>query len=152
MVADSHSRPTDFLLPTWRCGHPATLDIHIISPLQDLILCASASTPGHALRVGVQRKLMAHLSDCRAAGMDFVPIVVETLGGLSEDTISTVRKAISKHASPDDPSTSTGQLFHRLAISSWRGNARLGSIDTPLSLRQSTASFDFSLNTCSLLF
>ena len=32
--------------------------------------------------MGVQRKLAAHLSDRCAAGMDFVPIVVETLGGL----------------------------------------------------------------------
>ena len=54
--------------------------IHVISPLQDLTLYAAASTPGHALNVGMQRKLTAHLSDCRAAGMDFVPIVVETLG------------------------------------------------------------------------
>ena len=128
VVADSHSRPADILLPTWRCGRPAALDVHVISPLQDLTLSAAASTPGHALNVGVQRKLAAHLSDCRAAGMDFVPVVVETLGGLSEDAISTVRaigKAISKRASPDDPSTSTGQLFHRLAISLWRGNACL---------------------------
>ena len=78
--------------------------------------------------MGLQRKLAAHLSDCRATGMDFVPIVVETLGGLSEDAIFTVQvigKPMSKHANPDDPSTRTGQLFHRLAISLWRGNARL---------------------------
>ena len=128
VVVDSHSRPADILLPTWRCGRPAALDVHVVSPLRDLTLCAAASTPGHALNVGVQRKLAAHLSDCRAAGMDFVPVVVETLGGLSEDAISTVRaigKAISKRASLDDPSTSTGQLFHRLAISLWRGNACL---------------------------
>ena len=73
----------------------------------------------------VYLKLEAHLSDCRAAGMDFVP-----LGGLSEDAIFNVRvigKAISKRASPDSPSASTRHIFHRLAtcISLWRGNARL---------------------------
>ena len=128
VVADSHSRPADILLPTWRCGRPPALDIHVISPLQDLTLCAAASTPGHSLHVGMQGKLAAHLSDCRAAGMDFLPTVVESLGGLSKDTISTVRaigNAFSKRASPGDPSTSTGQLFHRLAISLWRGNACL---------------------------
>ena len=64
--------------------------IHVISPLQDLTLYAAASTPGPALNEGVQRKMTAHLSDCRATGMDSVPIVVETLGGLSEDAIFTV--------------------------------------------------------------
>ena len=63
----------------------AVLDIYVISPLQDLTLYAAVFTPGHALNVGVQRKMEAHLSDCRAAGMDFVPIVVETLGRLNED-------------------------------------------------------------------
>ena len=75
VVADSLSRPADILLPMWQCGHPAALDIYIISPFQDLTLSAAASAPSHALNVGVQRKLVAHLSDCHAAGMDFVPIV-----------------------------------------------------------------------------
>ena len=121
MVADSHSRPADILHSIWRCGRPAALNVHVISPLQE-------SSPGHALNVGVRRKLAAHLVDYRAAGIDFVPIVLETLGCLSEDTIYTIRaigETISKRASPDDFSTSTGQLFHRLTISLWRGNACL---------------------------
>ena len=47
-------------------------------PLEDLTLYAAASTPGHALNVGMQHKLqlVAHLSDCCAVGMGFVPIVL----------------------------------------------------------------------------
>ena len=84
MVAGSHTRPADILLPTWQSGCPAALDIHVISPLQYRILYAAVSTPGQALNVGVQRKMEAHLSDCLAAGMDFVPVVVEALGGGGE--------------------------------------------------------------------
>ena len=93
MVADSHSRPADILLSIWCFGRPAALDIHVISPLQELTLYAAASTPGHTVKVGVQR--------------------MEAMGGLSEDTISTVqaiRKAIFKRASPDDLSSSPGLL------------------------------------------
>ena len=71
-------------------------------------------TPGYALNVGIQCKLAAYLSDCRAAGMNLVPIVVESLGALSEDVVFTVwaiGKAISKRASPDNPSNNTGELF-----------------------------------------
>ena len=64
VVPDSLSRPADILLPTWRHGRPAALDVHVISPLQQLTLHEAASTPGHALEVGVQRKLSAHLSVC----------------------------------------------------------------------------------------
>ena len=126
MVADSCSRPADILLPTWHRGRPAALDIHVISPFQALTLHEAAATPGHALNVGVQRKLAAHLADCRAVGVDFIPIVMETLGGLAKDTISTVQSigmAIDQRTS--DISFSSKQLFHRLAILLWRGNARL---------------------------
>ena len=88
----------------------------------------AASTPGHALQVGVQRKLASHLSACRSAGVDFIPVVAETLGGLAEDTISTIRslrEAIAQRVNPQDSSTCVKQLFHRVAIALWRGNACL---------------------------
>ena len=103
MVPDSHSRPADILLPTWSRGRPAALDVHVISPLQQLTLHKAASTPGHALQVGVQRKLASHLSACRSAGVDFIPVVAETLGGLAEDSIAIIRslgKAISQSHHP----------------------------------------------------
>ena len=128
MVPDSHSRPADVLLPTWSRGRPAALDVHIISPLQQHTLHEAASTPGHAPQVGVQRKLASHLSACRSAGVDFIPVVAETLGGLAEDTISTIRslgEAIAQRVNPQDSSTCIKQLFHRVAIALWRGNACL---------------------------
>ena len=126
LIADSRSRPADILLPTWHRGRPAALDVHVISPLQSLTLHEAATTPGHALNIGVQRKIRAHLPDCRAAGVDFIPIVVETLGGLADDTTTTIReigRAISQRFGTD--SVTTSQLFHRVAIVLWRGNARL---------------------------
>ena len=114
-------------LPTWSRGRPAALDVHVISPLQQQTLGEAASTPGHALQVGVQRKLISHLSACRSAGVDFIPIVMETLGGLAEDSIATLRslgKAIAQRVG-SDTSVTTKQLFHRSAIALWRGNATL---------------------------
>ena len=129
VVPDSLSRPADILLPVWSKGRPAALDVHVISPLQQHTLHEASHTPGHALNVGVQRKLSSHLASCRSAGVEFVPVVAETLGGLAEDTIRTVRaigRAIAQRASsPSDTSTATTQLFRRLAISLWRGNACL---------------------------
>ncbi len=68
LVPDSASRPS--------IGRPAALDVHVISPLQ------SARTQGHALQVGVQRKLASNL---RSMGLTCIPLVAETLGGLAED-------------------------------------------------------------------
>ena len=45
----SAARPADVLLPNWCQGRPATLDIHVISPLQQATVAEAAYTPGHAL-------------------------------------------------------------------------------------------------------
>ena len=47
--------------------------------------------PGHALQIGIQRKLTSNLPHCRAAGIKFVPFVMESLGGLYSDAVSFVR-------------------------------------------------------------
>ena len=79
VIPDSLRRPADILLPNWHQGQSAALDVHIISPLQQLTLSEAAYTPGHALEVGVRRKVAANPPSCRSAGVDFIPIVAETL-------------------------------------------------------------------------
>ena len=128
LVSGSLARPADVFLPSWSCGCPAALDIHVISPLQQQTLSQASVTPGHALQVGVQRKLASNLPACREAGVECIPLVVETLGGLAEDFIRTIRslgQAIADRTSSWDPSYTTRHLFQRLAIALWRGNACL---------------------------
>ena len=83
------------------------------------------SLPGHALLVGVQRKLSSHLSNCRSAGLEFIPLVFETLGGLAEDSISTLHSLGRSIALRTGPQDASKQLFHRAATALWRGNAGL---------------------------
>ena len=129
VVPDAHSRPADILLPTWSRGRPTALDVHVISPLQQLTLHKAASTPGHALQVGVQHKLASHLSACRSAGVDFIPLVAETLGGLAEHSsaiIHSIGKAIAQRVTPPRrtllPAPST---YSTVTVALWRGNACL---------------------------
>ena len=91
LVPCSQSRPADIILANWSCGHPPALDVHVISPLQQQTIAEVSHTPGHALQVGVHCKLVSNLSACRSTGTDFIPLVAETLEGLAEDTIHTVR-------------------------------------------------------------
>ena len=129
LIPDSSSRPADVFLPIWSRGRPLAIDVQVISPLQQQIVGSAALAPGHALQVGVQRKLTSHLSACRAIGVEFLPFVAETLGGLAEDAISVLRslgKALTQRVGyQDDSSVCTKQLFHRTAIALWRGNASL---------------------------
>ena len=128
LVPSSLSRPADILLPNWCQGHPATLDIHVIFPLQQSTPAKAPSSPGHALQVGTRSKLASNLSACRAVGAECIPLVAETLGGLSEDSIHTIRAIghdIGLHLSSPNPSISSKHLFGRVAIALWRGNASL---------------------------
>ena len=128
LVPSSLSRPADILLPIWCQGRPAALDIHVISPLQQSTLAKAASTPGYALQVGTRRKLASNLSACRAEGAECIPLIAETLGGLSEDSIHTIRaigRDIGLRLSSSNPLISSKHLFGRVAIALWRGNASL---------------------------
>ena len=70
------------------------------------------------MQVGVQRKLTSHVTGCRSAGVEFIPLVAETLGVLAEDTIHIIRsfgEAIAQRVGPQDSTTCTKHLFHRVA-------------------------------------
>ena len=128
LVPGSQSRPGDFFIPCWSLGRPTAFDVLVISPLQDLTIAEAALSLGHALHVGVQRKLSSNLSACRSSGLDFVPLVAEALGGLAEDSINTVisiSRAIHNRSGSSDSSPTTSHLFGRLAVALWRGNASL---------------------------
>ena len=49
LVPGSLSHPADVFLPNWSCWRPAALDIHVISPLQQLTLSEASVTlsPAH---------------------------------------------------------------------------------------------------------
>ena len=92
LIPSSESHPADIFLPNWSRGQPAALDVTLISTMQPLTQARAAAEPGFALKVAEARKMAAHNADCRAIGVAFVPIVAETLGGWSKDSIAQISK------------------------------------------------------------
>ena len=136
LVPGSQVRPGDIFLPCWSVGHPSAFDVLAISPLQELTITEAAQTPGHALQVGVQRKL----TKPSLLGTDFVPLVAETLGGDTIRTITNISRAIEDRCSSSDSVLTSKHLFGRLAVALWRGNVSSGSTashPSPLSRRLS---------------
>jgi hypothetical protein len=127
LVPCSQSRPADIFLPNWERDRPAALDVSVISTLQRLTLSGAASVQGHALRVGEERKMALHAASCRAVGVSFVPLLVESLGGWSDlaaKTLSSIGRLLGQRLGIP-PLETTHHLFQRCAISLWRGNATL---------------------------
>ena len=124
----SCSCSADILLPHLCRDRLVALDVSVISPLQHLTLAGAASSPSHALHAGVQRKMSSNLPACRSAGVDFLPIVVETLGWWCSDGITnicSIGQALGQRLNSTYPVDFTKHLFSRLAVSLWRGNAGL---------------------------
>ena len=127
LIPGTSSRPADVYLPNWRRGQPAALDGTVISTLQQLTLEGAASTQGHALSVGKERKMTAHSEACRSVGVIFLPLVVESLGGWDGEAADIIR-AIGRLQGQRlgiPPAEATRHIFQRLAVSLWRGNAAL---------------------------
>ena len=81
LIPDTLSCPVDVYLPKWKRGQPSALDVSVISKMQQLTLEGATIIPGYALGVGEERKMGPYAEECRAVGIYFVLMVMETLGG-----------------------------------------------------------------------
>ena len=80
------------------------------------------------LQVIYSDKLTSNLSACRSVGVEFLPLVFETLGGLAEDSISTIHaigEAVGQRMGTPVSTSTAKHLFGRTAVALWRGNAAL---------------------------
>ena len=127
----------DIFLPNWCRGRPAALDVTVISTMQPLTQSGAASEKGYALKVAEERKMAAPNAECRGAGVSFVPLAVESLGGWSHEAalqISRIGRLVGQRLGTT-PAEAVLHLFQRLSICLWRGNAIVGSPPSvPLSL------------------
>ena len=127
LIPGSMSRPADVYLPSWERGRPAALDVTVISTMQSATIQGASTIQGHSLQVGEARKLAAHANACNDVGVSFIPIVFETLGGISSsaaNTLASLGRLIGQRLG-NPPADSIRHLFQRCAILLWRGNATL---------------------------
>ena len=127
LIPGSDSRPADVLIPNWSNGRDTALDVTVVNPLQRALVAQAAVHPGHALTTRFNEKMTKHGEACRRAGMAFIPLVVETLGGWGEQADMQIKKlgaALARHIGQDE-SEKTRHLFQRLAVLLAKGNAAL---------------------------
>ena len=127
LIPGTRSRPADIFLPNWCRGRPAALDVTVISTMQPLTQSGAASEKGYALKVAEERKMAAHNAEFRGAGVSFVPLAVESLGGWSHEAalqISRIGRLVGQRLGTT-PAETVSHLFQRLSICLWRGNATM---------------------------
>ena len=82
---------THIYLPIWKSGLLAALGVTVISTPQMKTVLGASSSQSFALGVGEESKMVAHTEAYRAVGLIFIPLVVETLGGWSEESVHTLK-------------------------------------------------------------
>ena len=107
--------------------HLSALDITVTGPLARSNVTAAAEKSGSALIKAVQRKVQGVAEACHEQGLVFLPIAMETLGGLhkvGEDQVRRIGAAVARNQGSDER-VATRQLFQRLSLTLMRGNAAL---------------------------
>ena len=127
LIPGSLSRPADVYVEHWVDGRKVAFDVSVTSPTQEAILFQAADRPAAAIDARKASKNRAHLSDCRAQGIHFQPLVVETFGGWCPEAISYLKEIARLNARRwgRDSALEIKYLFQRLSISLQRGNAAL---------------------------
>ena len=127
LVVGSDARPADLFLPNWTGGQDTALDIIVVNPAQVAMVQQAAVTPGFALSKSYDRKVAKHSDPCRQAGVSFIPLPFETLGGWHEVTVCEVKKiasALSRHTGTNEGET-IKHVIQRISVLLIKGNAAL---------------------------
>ena len=120
-------------IPNWSGGRDTGLDVTVVNPLQRELVSRAATTAGHALTYAYNRKMTQAGEACRAAGLAFIPMPMETLGGWHKQTVDQVRKigsALARHTGQEE-SEAIRHLGQRLSVLLAKGNAALILNRTP---------------------
>ena len=101
--------------------------VSVVSPTQGAILLRAAETPAAAIEMRKAQKNRAHLEHCRAQGIRFFPLVVESFGGWDKSAVDFLKKIARQSARRWGKNDALGikHFFQRLSVALQRGNANL---------------------------
>ena len=111
-------RPADIFIPQY---------LSVISPTQEALLHRAADTSAAAIESRKASKIRAHFNNCRAEGIFFQPLVVESFGGWDKEAVVYLKKIATQDARRWGKSSALEikHFFQRLSIALQRGNAAL---------------------------
>ena len=127
LLPGTAARPGDVLIRRWHDGKDGALDVTVTGPLAKTNVRAAAAEAGSSLSKAFDRKVQGAAAACQLQGLVFLPLAVETLGGLHRVAVEQLKRlgaAVGRHQGSDER-VSSRQLFQRLSLTLMRGNAAL---------------------------
>ena len=121
------ARPGDVFIRRWSDGKDAALDVTVTSPLASSNLADATACPGGALEKAYDRKMRDTADACRQQGLVFLPIALETLGGMHHLAVNQLKRlgaALARHTGSDEREV-VSQLMQKISLHLMRGNAAM---------------------------
>ena len=123
-------RPADVFFPDWSRGRPLAVDVTVshfsqASTQQNADLTCSSSERAALAKVAAKERLYG--DHCATQNVDFLAAAVCSYGGWLPDGVEFIRRlaACLAESSGQDRSLVTANLWQRLSIALWRGNASI---------------------------
>ena len=92
LLPGSQAKPADVFIPGWVNGRDAALDVTVVSSLQQELVRRAAAEVGSAAARRHSDKMSKYFQACDREGIQFFPVVVETLGGWHEDAAALITR------------------------------------------------------------
>ena len=124
---ESNNRPGDIYHPDFMLGKPAYINVTVRSSLQPQYLLRAAVEAGAASEAGEMEKDERHEREVTAAGGIFIPLVVETLGLWSPNSLKVLCSITSTASTLNGISRgqAINNLLQQLSVRLWTFNARM---------------------------
>ena len=127
LLPGTAARPGDVFIRRWHDGKDGALDVTVTGPLAKTNVRAAATEAGSSLLKAFDRKVRGAAAACQQQGLVFLPLAVETLGGMHKVAVEQLKRlgaAVGRHQGSDER-VATRQLIQRLSLTLMRGNAAL---------------------------
>ena len=129
LLPENNSRLGDMYLPSFLAGQPAALDVTITSTLQASLISDASRTCGFSVTLAEDRKIGHYYQTCSHMGIHFIPLVLETFGGISETTRKILKRIALLSDNRGFQTSGLSVAFSRLAqtvpTSAMRGSATM---------------------------
>ena len=124
---NNNNRPGDVFHPDFSFGKPGYFDVSVRNSFQSQFLSRASEHPGAAGEAGELDKDDKHEKDVTATGGLFFPLIVETFGIWTPNSLRTLKRIASKATSINiiPLSLATRNLIQLLSIRLWVFNARM---------------------------
>ena len=123
LITGRGNKRADILILHWAKGRAAALDVTVVNSLAPSYLTHSKNTAGYAMEQAFTRKYREVGAACRAEGIEFIPMPIESLGGMHDTTVQQVKKLALSSGSHQAEQTKF--LFQRISLFQARESASL---------------------------